>query len=123
MGGVGTVLGDVEFFGHTEEYYREYIERPFLRKHLQTPGTAPPIDDFPAAIVFEVGTNQWRRFSEWPPAAATPATIHFYAGGLLSFTQQDTALNQFDEYISDPAKPVPYISKVIYAFIIADNCG
>ena len=36
-----TALGDVEFFSRTEEYYREYIERPFLRKHLQTPGYAP----------------------------------------------------------------------------------
>ena len=54
-----TVLGDVEFFARTEEYYREAIEKPFLRKHLRTPGTAPPIPDLPAAIVFEVGANQW----------------------------------------------------------------
>ena len=49
-----TVLGDVEFFSRTEEYYREYIEKPFFRKHLQTPGTGEVIPDLPKAIVFEV---------------------------------------------------------------------
>ena len=57
-GGQGkTKLGDVEFFGRTEEYFREHIEKPFLRKHLRTPGSGPPVPDLPKAIVFEVGVS------------------------------------------------------------------
>jgi predicted acyl esterase len=62
---------------------------------------------------YQVGANQWRRFNEWPPASATPSTIHFHAGGDLSLSEPagspDTA---FDEYVSNPARPVPYIDKI-----------
>ena len=57
-------------------YYREHIEKPFLRKHLQTPG-GPAQPELPTAVVYEVGANRWRRFNEWPPAAAVrrPASL------------------------------------------------
>ena len=65
-----------------QEFYRENIEKPFLRKHLNTPGSPQAaVPDFPAAIVFEVGANQWRQFDEWPPAAAVSRSLHFHPGG------------------------------------------
>ena len=60
-----------------------------------------------------MGANQWRRFNEWPPASATPSTIHFHAGGELSLSEAAAAPDvAFDEYVSDPARPVPYIDKI-----------
>lgn len=68
-GGSGmTTMGNIHFGQKTEEYYREFIEAPFFRRHLDTPSpdvpTPPPL---PAAVVFEVGTNVWRRYEQWPP--------------------------------------------------------
>ena len=58
-----------------------------------------------------MGTNIWKRFDQWPPAEATPKTLHFHPGGKLSFDAPATTTGQqqqaYDEYISDPAKPVP----------------
>jgi putative CocE/NonD family hydrolase len=106
-GGKGlTTHGNVSFYNKTEEYYREHIELPFLRRHLSTPGEdlPPPL---PKAIIFEVGTNEWKRFDTWPPVEATPKTLHFHTGsGKLSF-DAPAAEAAYDEYISDPAKPVP----------------
>ena len=73
-------------------------------------GTGEAVPDFPAAIVFEGGANQWRRFDAWPPAAAAPRAIHLHAGGRLSF--EAASGGAFDEYVSDPARPVPYIDKI-----------
>jgi hypothetical protein len=54
-----------------------------------------------------------RRFDAWPPADATPTTIHFHAGGTLSLAEAAPAPDSaFDEYVSDPAVPVPYIDKI-----------
>jgi putative CocE/NonD family hydrolase len=108
-GGEGlTTHGNVSFYSRTEEYYREHVELPFLRRHLGTPAAdAPPPPPPPKAIVFEVGTNVWRRYESWPPAQATARTLHFLPGGRLSFETEPTAA-AYDEWVSDPAKPVPY---------------
>lgn len=58
------------------------------------------------------GVSQWRRYTEWPPAQAQSKTLHFHPGGLLSFDAAPPAAAEFDEYISDPAKPVPYIPNI-----------
>src|SRR5262249_49575548 len=63
------------------------------------------------AQVFETGTDQWRRFDAWPPQQATVRTLYFRAAGQLSF-DAPTEGKAFDEYVSDPAKPVPYTLEV-----------
>jgi hypothetical protein len=99
----GDKLGDIDFHAKTAEYYREQIELPFFRHYLK--------DDknykLTKAHVFETGTNQWRRFDAWPPKQATARTLYFRAGGALDFSAPDDE-GAFDEYVSDPAKPVPY---------------
>ncbi len=100
-------LGEVRFGSKTGEFYRENIEFPFFKHHLKSSYAL----DLPEAYVFETGANQWRRFDSWPPKTAATKYLYFRAGGKLSFDPpaEDTA---YDEYISDPAKPVPYIGEM-----------
>ena len=65
------------------------------------------------AIVFETGTNQWRHYDSWPPKNASEKTLYLHAGGKLSFDPPAAkeSGSGFDEYVSDPAKPVPYIGE------------
>jgi putative CocE/NonD family hydrolase len=99
----GDHLGDVQFNAKTSEYFRANIQFPFFEHYLKGGGKT-----LPAAIVFETGSNVWRRYDEWPPKAATAKTLYFHAGGKLSF---DTPSEEksFDEYLSDPAHPVPFV--------------
>lgn len=102
--GDGDKVGDVNFRAKTSEYYREKIEVPFFRRFLKGDTNYTPAE----AHIFETGTHQWRRFDAWPPKQTTPRTLYFHAKGALSFDAPGDAKDAFDEFISDPAKPVPY---------------
>ena len=69
-------------------------------------------ESVPEARVFETGTNQWRKFDAWPPKEAKPRTLFLAAGGRVGFTPDSSAAPAFDEYVSDPAKPVPFLDAV-----------
>src|SRR5258708_1411684 len=99
----GDHLGDVPFNAKTAAYYREEVEFPFFDHYLKE--KADP--NLPEALVFETGSNQWRRYDAWPPKQAQPKTLFFQAGGKLGFAPPSDA-DGFDEYVSDPAKPVPF---------------
>jgi len=102
----GDHLGNVRFNAKTSEFYREHIEFPFFNYYLKEEGKL----ELPNAYVFETGSNQWRRYDAWPPRNAAKKMLYFHPGGTLSFDApaEETA---FDEYVSDPAKPVPYVSE------------
>lgn len=102
--GDGDKLGDVNFRAKTAEFYRQKIELPFFRRFLKGDTNYTPAE----AHVFETGTHQWRRFDSWPPKQATPRTLYFHAKGALNFNAPGDGKDAFDEYVSDPAKPVPY---------------
>ncbi len=104
----GDSLGDVRFNVNTGEFYRQNIEFPFFEYHLK--GKGQP--DLPEAYVFETGTNQWRRYDSWPPRDVTKKTLYFGANGKLSFEPPAEGGDAFDEYVSDPAKPVPFIDNI-----------
>jgi hypothetical protein len=106
--GDGERLGAIPFGSKTAAYFRENIEFPFFECHLKNKCG----ESFPAAWLFETGRNEWRRFDKWPPAAAQRKTLYFRAGGALSFEAPDGDAPAFDEYVSDPAKPVPFTSFV-----------
>ena len=76
----GDHLGDVQFNAKTSDYFRANIQFPFFEHYLKGGGKT-----LPTAIVFETGSNVWRRYDEWPPKAATAKTLYFHAGGKLSF--------------------------------------
>ncbi len=107
-GDEGSKLGAINFRSKTAEYFREQIELPFFKHYLMgatNPGLA-------SAIVFETGTCQWRKFDAWPPAKVQPKTLYFQAGGALRDEPPGGGANAFDEYLSDPQKPVPYTAGI-----------
>jgi len=108
--GTGEYLGHVPFNAKTAEFYREHIELPFFEFHLK--GEGKP--SFPEAWVFETGTNLWRKYDAWPPKSVVAKSFYLNAAGQLTTeapreTDSNTA---FDEYPSDPSKPVPYLDKI-----------
>jgi uncharacterized protein len=103
----GDHLGYLRFDAKTSDYYREKIETPFFEYYLKGKGDGK----FPKARVFETGTNVWRQFDAWPPAAAKPRTLYFGANGRLSWQAPADAAGA-DEFPSDPAKPVPAIADI-----------
>jgi putative CocE/NonD family hydrolase len=105
--GDGEQLGHVGFNQKTAAFYRDHIELPFLKHFLK--GAKNP--ELPEAYAFETGTNQWRAFDRWPPAQGTARTLYFHGGGQLSFDPPASG-EAFDEYVSDPARPVPFIPNI-----------
>jgi putative CocE/NonD family hydrolase len=104
--GDGDRLGNVNFGSQTSRYYRESIEFPFFLYYLKGRGDGK----FPKAWVFQTGVNQWRKFDTWPPAAAKPTAMYLASHGTLAWQQPAQA--GFDEYLSDPNKPVPYVGHI-----------
>jgi hypothetical protein len=102
----GDHLGSVSFAAKTALFFRDHIQFPFFEKYLKGKGT----EDLPKAYVFETGTNVWRKYSSWPPPHAHPQVLYFQDKGGLSFTAPETKTRDFDEYVSDPDRPVPFIS-------------
>jgi putative CocE/NonD family hydrolase len=109
-GGEGSKLGDVSFDAKTAEFYREHIEFPFFEHYLKGKGEMK----HPEAWVFETGTNVWRKYDTWPPKAAKPRELYFHTGCKLrdEIPPDATPEDGHDEYLSDPAKPVPYLEKI-----------
>jgi uncharacterized protein len=101
----GEHLGRADFASNTGEFYRRNILFPFFEQYLK----GAPDAKLPKAYVFETGTEVWRRYSAWPPANAETKTLYFHAKGGLSFEPPSEA-SSYDEYVSDPAKPVPFVN-------------
>jgi putative CocE/NonD family hydrolase len=109
-GGDGESLGNVHFNAKTSEFYRQQIELPFFEFHLKGKGE----NKHPEAWVFETGANQWRKHDAWPPKEAKKKTLFFHEGGRLATEAPPQARTEdsYDEYISDPAKPVPFEDRI-----------
>ncbi len=102
----GTNLGLVRFDAKTADFFRASIEFPFFEHHLK--GASDP--KLPEAYVFQTGLNQWRKHDAWPPRSAKPRSLVFGQGGKLGLDAPPESDDEgFDEYVSDPAKPVPFI--------------
>jgi putative CocE/NonD family hydrolase len=110
----GDRLGDVTFHSKTSLFYRAEIEYPFFEYYLKggdksnNKGGGGPL---PKAYVFETGSNVWKRYDAWPPKSAAAKTLYFRAGGKLSF-EPPTEKAGVDEYVSDPAHPVPFVGYI-----------
>ena len=107
--GDGARLGHVTFDAKTSEWFRRDVQFPFFEQHLK--GVKPATTLAPVTV-FETGTNVWRRYDAWPPKPAKARTLYFGAHGTLGWQQpaaNTTTGAGFDEYVADPARPVPYI--------------
>jgi putative CocE/NonD family hydrolase len=113
--GDGSSLGALRFGSDTALYFRREILRPFLDQYLKE--GAPKADVAPVTA-FETGTNAWRRLPAWPAECASGCTIRgtplYLAADLkLRFRAPDEGGAGFEEYVSDPAKPVPFRARPI----------
>ena len=103
-------LGALKFSSDTGLYFRKEILAPFLAQYLKD--GAPKADVAPVNA-FETGANKWGRLPAWPAGCSSGCAIHatplYLSAGLkLNFAAPKPSDPPFDEYISDPAKPVPY---------------
>ncbi len=105
--GDGDHLGDVDFGGPTGPFYREKIEFAFFSHYLK--GTDL---DLPKVSVFETGANQWRKYNAWPPREAVEKNLYLLPGGKLSLDEPKATDDNYDQFISDPDKPVPFINDI-----------
>lgn len=111
----GDKLGNLDFGSKTGEFFRDNIELPFFLYHLKGKGDGLKTSKegtIPKAWLFETGTNRWRRFGVWPPKEAREKTLYLSPGGKLSFEPAPETGSGFDEYLSDPEKPVPVIGHI-----------
>jgi putative CocE/NonD family hydrolase len=105
--GDGERLGNLDFGVKTAAYYRERLEAPFFARYLK----GQKGDPLPEAAMFQTGANEWRRFDAWPPRDAFRSTYYLGPEGRLS-SEAPSAEDAFDEYPSDPMRPVPYVGYV-----------
>jgi uncharacterized protein len=106
--GPGDRLGNLNFAVKTGEFFREQIQFPFFAKYLKD----KPVD-LPEAYMFLTGINEWRRHAVWPPSGTQPVTLRFDSAHRLAVSPSAAAADPgFDEYVSDPNHPVPYVGYV-----------
>jgi uncharacterized protein len=104
---VADSLGPLKWRGDTAGDFRKEVLVPFFNTYLKDQKPAEPT---PPVLIYNAAENHWDKFSDWPGAAAdslTPLYLSKDAG--LSFDKPATAGNQEDSYVSDPAKPVPFL--------------
>ncbi len=118
--GADRALGPLRFDGDPAREFRRNVMRPFLDQYLRD--EAPPAHT-PSVVAYETGTQAWRHYDAWPRScaqgcAAPSRPLYLTAGFGLSFTAPaaaggDTAAPAYDEYVSDPAKPVPNVPRPV----------
>ena len=105
----GDRLGDIDFDESTSIRFRQDILKPFLRRHLHGDRDI----EIAPVTVFETGENRWREFDSWPPPGKS-VRLYLQPNGGLKFVPPDNA-SSATEYISDPAKPVPFAPRPNWA--------
>lgn len=104
----GTHHGNIQFGSNTSEYYQQHFEIPFFNYFLKGKGDISQIGE---ANIFITGANEWKTFSQWPPAGTQDKAIYLQPRGKLGWSKP-AATNSFSDYVSDPSKPVPYEESV-----------
>ncbi len=118
----GDSLGAVAWGSMTADFFNDSLESPFFNHYLLDSIPAPrPFE----AAVFETGTNTWRFLDAWPPRNTRDRNLYLEANGGLAFAPPRQRGRLFDEYVSDPAKPVPYTSQITHwyngGFMVEDQ--
>ncbi len=108
--GDGSSLGSIKFHSDTGLYFREHILGPFLDQYLKD--DAPKADVAPV-MAYETGTDRWLRLPSWPSGceggcAIRPTRLYLQAGLKAGFDAPKSGDSAYEEYVSDPAKPVPF---------------
>jgi putative CocE/NonD family hydrolase len=105
----GKRLGFIDFGSDTGTYYNNNIEFPFFNYYLKQKGEP----DLSRVFAFEVGSNQWKTYDQWPPKNIKKGKLFLNAGGKLTFEEPtEKKRKTYDEFISDPNKPVPFTFRI-----------
>ncbi len=108
--GDGRNLGKIDFESDTGKYFREKIQAAWFAYWLKDKGKLP-LDE---ALTFQTGSNKWELDDRWPPRRnVVERKLYFHESGRLSFNppqpkREKAGEQEFDGYVSDPARPVPY---------------
>lgn len=109
----GSFLGNVQFGANTSEWFGKNIELPFFNFYLKNKGS---VDQIKEANIFISGANEWKTFAQWPAANMKMTSYALGENGSFGLAKNKTVTpnetNAYDEYISDPAKPVPYVPEI-----------
>ena len=110
----GASLGPLKWDGDTALQFRRDVLKPFFDQYLKD---GAPRADTPPVLIYNTGENHWDRLKSWPLScdtgcAARPRPLYLTAGFSLSFAPPAGGM-AFDEYVSDPAKPVPYVPRPV----------
>jgi putative CocE/NonD family hydrolase len=101
------VLGTLRWKYKTGPFFRDSVEYPFFAHYL----AGAPDPKLPKVLVFRTGGDKWDGYDSWPPKSSTPAALYLQPNGKLAFTPPKGGA-AFDEYVSDPAKPVPLVERI-----------
>jgi putative CocE/NonD family hydrolase len=110
----GSSLGALQFTGDTALEFRRDVMVPFLKQYLVD---GAPAADTPPVLSYQTGSNKWQRLAQWPLSCATGCAsgakaVYLQDGFKLSWSQAGNAKG-FDEYVADPAKPVPFVPRPV----------
>jgi putative CocE/NonD family hydrolase len=132
--GVGDRLGPIKFGAPTAWQFREKLQRPFFAHYLKGRPLeldkqfhAEPVQEnsasgqpgLPEVISFRTGANVWKTYDRWPPRGSSTRRLYLREGGRLAFDPPpenqtgDGKGPEFDEYVSDPSRPVPYYPRPV----------
>jgi uncharacterized protein len=102
----GVAVGKLSFGSRTSDSYQREILMPFFESHLKGNG----IQKHPKAYVFETGNNRWRKFDKWPPNESSSRSIYLGANNSLSSDPPSATKGKpYEEWVTDPAKPAPFV--------------
>jgi putative CocE/NonD family hydrolase len=110
----GSNLGNVRFGSDTSRWFRENVLRPYLAQYLKD---GAPMAHIAGVTAFETGTNEWRRFENWPVSceadcAHAAKALYLQPGHKLGF-EAPIGSEPPTEYVADPARPVPFRARPI----------
>jgi putative CocE/NonD family hydrolase len=117
----GSSLGAIKWHADTARWFREQVLQAFWDQHLKGITPAQPI---PPVVAFDSGAYEWRTYQSWPAdGQVTPTKLHLQPNGGLAFRvpAADGAAAKYAEYVSDPAKPVPYRVRPVLAMYNAES--
>jgi putative CocE/NonD family hydrolase len=110
----GASLGALQFSGDTALEFRRDVMLPFLKQYLVD---GAPVADTPPVLSYQTGSNRWQRLEQWPVSCASGCAsaskpVYLQRGFTLSLTKAGGDAS-YDEYVADPAKPVPFVPRPV----------
>ena len=112
----GDSLGALKFDGDTAHQFRRDVLKPFFDQYLVD---GAPKANTPPVLIYNTGEDHWDRLAKWPQScekacAGKSRPLYLGAGGTLSFQPPQAGQDEFDDYVSDPAKPVPFVPRPVH---------